>query len=153
MLIIIIYKIINKMKFFKYKLKLQQRKILKTTKINNSLEIYKKYNIIFISLESIFLTPLQLKTIYSIINKFLKKQYNIVFKCFPHINWSKKPIEIRMGRGKGSIKNEICKIQKGFPILLLNINDSIISKIILQKCQYKLKLKTKIVVNNFLYSL
>lgn len=57
-----------------------------------------------------------------------------------------------MGRGKGANSAELYKAQIGFPIfsLVTTQNNELIKKI-LKQCQYKLNLKTKIIINPFLF--
>tara|TARA_B110000977_G_C11063705_1_gene486970 strand:+ start:687 stop:1094 length:408 start_codon:yes stop_codon:yes gene_type:complete len=43
----------------------------------------------------------------------IKRSGKIFIKIFPDIAVSKKPIEVRMGKGKGAIDHWICRVQKG----------------------------------------
>lgn len=45
----------------------------------------------------------QLKSFYLSINKIMKRKGKVLLKVFPHIPVSKKPIEVRMGKGKGAV--------------------------------------------------
>lgn len=57
-----------------------------------------------------------------------------------------------MGRGKGAISKEMGKTQIGFPLfsLITKQNHDLVLKI-LRQCQYKLKIRTKIIINPFLF--
>ena len=140
------------MKYTKSIQKPTQRNIIKKKKINNNIDLKTNGQFLLIALESKSITPNELKTLYAIINKALKKQNTFQFNAFPHFNWSKKPIEIRMGRGKGAISTELYKSQIGFPIFSLKTSQKKeIVMAALRQCQYKLNLKTKIITNPFIF--
>lgn len=140
------------MKYTKALLKPTQRAMIKKKKQNQHLNLKNQAQYELISLESKPITPNELKTLYNIINKNLKKQHSLRMNIFSHYNWSKKPIEIRMGRGKGAISQEMGKTQIGFPLfsLITKQNNDLVLKI-LRQCQYKLKVRTKIIINPFLF--
>lgn len=43
----------------------------------------------------------------------IKREGNIYNRVFPHLPVTKKPSEVRMGKGKGSVNHFITKVQKG----------------------------------------
>jgi len=47
------------------------------------------------------------------INRKLKRTGKIWIKIFPHISITAKPIEVRMGKGKGAVKHWVAKVKKG----------------------------------------
>ena len=51
------------------------------------------------------------------IKRAIKKEGNLYFRTFPHTPVTKKPLEVRMGKGKGSVNHYISKLQKGSIIL------------------------------------
>jgi len=65
------------------------------------------------ALESIRLTSKQLTAFQFILNKLLKKVGKCYLNLFPHTPISKKPIEIRMGKGKGNIDHWVAKVKAG----------------------------------------
>lgn len=140
------------MKYTKSIIKPTQRKILKKQIINNHINLKKSTQYLLISLESKPVKPHEIKTLFLTINKALKKQNTLQFNAFPHFNWSKKPIEIRMGRGKGANSTELYKAQIGYPIFTLITSQKkelVLST--LKQCQYKLNLKSKIITNPFVF--
>jgi large subunit ribosomal protein L16 len=56
----------------------------------------------------------------------LKKEGVIFFRVFTHTPVTKKPLEVRMGKGKGSVDHYVAKVQKGS--MILEIKSSLISK-------------------------
>ena len=98
------------------------------------------------SLESGFISSYQFKTLKFVLLRSLKKQAKIWYNTFPNIPVTAKPIEVRMGKGKGSLKHWSFFVPSGFLILEVfsNINNSkILSHLI--KGQLKLPIKTKII--------
>jgi hypothetical protein len=56
------------------------------------------------------------------INKSLKKLGKMYLKVFPHHQISKKPLEVRMGKGKGNVDHWVFNVKTGFassPIIYL----------------------------------
>jgi large subunit ribosomal protein L16 len=89
----------------------------------------------------------QIFTFKQTINKYLKKTGKLVLNLFPNIPLTKKPLEVRMGKGKGAVATWIFKIQPGF-ILCEIITDNKIKAIeTLHIVQKKLNFKTKIIFN------
>jgi|LakMenEpi03Aug12_release.lakeMendotaPanAssembly.Ray.scaffolds.fasta_scaffold372039_2 large subunit ribosomal protein L16 len=60
------------------------------------------------------------------IKRVLKKEGVIFFRVFTHTPVTKKPLEVRMGKGKGSVDHYVAKVQKGS--MILEIKSSLISK-------------------------
>jgi large subunit ribosomal protein L16 len=55
------------------------------------------------------------------LKRSLKKEGNTILRVFTHTPVTKKPSEVRMGKGKGSVSHYITKIQKGSFILEIKI--------------------------------
>ena len=91
------------------------------------------------------LTSKQLETLRQSINKLLKKTGRIVINAFPSTPVSKKPIEVRMGKGKGNVDHWVFKVKPGF-ILCEIVTDQIeIAIKALEAVKKKLSIKTKII--------
>lgn len=76
-------------------------KISKLLTINN----LKTDCILLISTESGKISSKQLNSFRMCINKKIKKRGKLVLNTFPFIPISKKPTEVRMGKGKGNISH------------------------------------------------
>jgi len=94
------------------------------------------------------LSSKQLESVYKIINKIIKKTGRLVLKTFPQTPISKKPIEIRMGKGKGSVDHWVSKIQPGFLICELEVKSFLLAVKALQSAQLRISFKTKITYQN-----
>jgi large subunit ribosomal protein L16 len=54
--------------------------------------------------ESGIITNFQIESIRRFLRRFLKKKAQIFFRLFPNTPITKKPNEVRLGRGKGKLK-------------------------------------------------
>ena len=61
-------------------------------------------NIALIAKESGKITNFQIESIRRFLRRFLKKKAQIFFRVFPNVPVTKKPNDVRLGRGKGNIK-------------------------------------------------
>lgn len=59
------------------------------------------------------LTNTQIEAARKVIMKHLKKKGKMWVRVFPHQSKTKKPIEVRMGKGKGAIDTWISKVKPG----------------------------------------
>ena len=91
------------------------------------------------------LTSKQVEAIFKIINKTIKKTGRLVLKVFPQTPISKKPIEIRMGKGKGSVDHWVSKVKSGSIICELEVNSHLTAIKALQLAQLLIPFKTKII--------
>lgn len=55
----------------------------------------------------------QIEAVRRVLSRKLKRLGKIHIRIFPNIPVTKKPIEIRMGKGKGSVDNWVAKIKPG----------------------------------------
>jgi len=95
-----------------------------------------------------FLLPKHLKTLYSTLNKALKKKAIILFFAFPNSSLTCKPTGARMGKGKGkSLSSWIFKVTAGFILCEIHTYFLHIAINVLKIAQKKLPLLSKIVIN------
>lgn len=124
----------------------KQQKGKKINKINKNLTLtfFKKNSFYLKVIEAGNITSKQLETLYQSLNKYIKKSGKIILKIFPQTPLTKKPIEIRMGKGKGNVAYWVAKIKAGSIICEIISNfTSVVLKALLYAKQ-KLPLKTKI---------
>ena len=72
--------------------------------LNRNENILKFSKIGLVSNEAGFIPNFQMEAIRVILRRFLKKKAKIFFRFFPNLPITKKPNEIRLGRGKGNFK-------------------------------------------------
>lgn len=100
------------------------------------------------ALESSRLTSKQLYAFQFLMNKNLKKIGRLTLNVFPHTPISKKPIEIRMGKGKGNVDHWVAKINYGSLICQIETRSTIFAIKGLKLAQLRLPFTTKIVYSN-----
>jgi large subunit ribosomal protein L16 len=106
-------------------------------------------NMCFIRLISIshgFLNLKQLTSFRFLIKKFLKKKGFLYFYVFPQKAMTKKPSEIRMGKGKGSFSYWCASIKVGIVICKIFCKLKYKRRLfkMLSRAQIRLPIKTKI---------
>lgn len=129
----------------KYKHKKQQKgkSFCKIYNTNNSL--LNKKMIGLKALECGRFSSKQLKTLKQVVTKIIKKTGQLVIKVFPQTPITKKPLEIRMGKGKGAVNHWVCKIRPGMIFCFIISNNKIIAKKALEYVKIRLPIKTKII--------
>lgn len=96
------------------------------------------------SMASGTLTSKQLLTLKQTINKGIKKIGKLKLNIFSDIPVTKKPLEIRMGKGKGGIDHWIAKIKAGKIICEIQVSNQILGLKALKNAQIRLPFLTKI---------
>lgn len=93
------------------------------------------------------LTSKQIETLRQSINKAVKKTGKIIIKPFPSVPVSKKPIEVRMGKGKGSVDHWVFKVRPGYVLCEIVTDQIEIAVKALVMVKKKLSIKTKIILD------
>lgn len=84
-------------------LKKNQKRLIKVKGTEKNRIFYtKQKNYILKSTSYNVLTDKQLKAAYNCMKKRIKKSGHLIIHVFPVIGLTKKPVEVRMGKGKGS---------------------------------------------------
>jgi large subunit ribosomal protein L16 len=125
----------------------KQQKRSNFNKINSNLNFKSNSNLILKALSFGRITSKQLVSIRQTINKNIKKIGKVTFNVFPHTPISKKPKEIRMGKGKGNVDHWISKIKAGQIICEIKTNSIIQGIKALNLARFRFPLKTKIIYN------
>lgn len=94
------------------------------------------------------LKPNHLESLRRTLKREIKKhdlKCSFWFNVFPHYSYTEKPVEVRMGKGKGNISFYYFPVKKGIIILELQCSNSGYALKILKLCLTKLPFKSKIV--------
>lgn len=59
------------------------------------------------------ITARQIESARRAINRFVRRGGKIYIRIFPDVPITKKPLEVRMGKGKGSVEYWVAKVQPG----------------------------------------
>lgn len=103
-----------------------------------------------VCMESSFITDNQLEAIVLTLKRILKRRGKIILRVFPHQSITKKPIQTRMGKGKGSICNWLQPVQPGSIIVeisLKSLASTLLIRTALGSIQNKLPFESKIIIN------
>jgi large subunit ribosomal protein L16 len=98
------------------------------------------------AMEGKFITARQIEACRVAINRHLQREGQVWIRVFPDKPITKKPAETRMGSGKGSLDHWVAVVHPGrilFEIGGVNVD---LAKEALRLAQFKLPIKTKIVV-------
>jgi large subunit ribosomal protein L16 len=79
------------------------------------------------------------------LTRYMKRTGRVWTRIFPNIPVSKKPTEVRMGKGKGNIEYYACRVKPGRIIFEVDGVTEEIARIALYKASAKLPIKTKFI--------
>jgi large subunit ribosomal protein L16 len=106
---------------------------------------YKEGTVVMKSLQFGRLTAMQLQTCNQYISTKIKRLAKFQFKIFPDISVTKKPKEVRMGKGKGTVEFWACKVRFGSTLFEVNGVKKENAYSIFQSVSFKLPIKVKII--------
>lgn len=99
------------------------------------------------SLSSGHMTSKQLSSLRQTINKVIKKKGKLKINIFPNTPITKKPLEVRMGKGKGNIDRWVFKVRSGTVLCEIETTSLLTGIQALKSAQFKIPIKTKIISN------
>ena len=79
------------------------------------------------------------------LTRHMKRAGKVWTRVFPNIPVSKKPVEVRMGKGKGSTEFWVCRVKPGRILFEVDGVNEITAKEALYKASAKLPIKTKFI--------
>ena len=79
------------------------------------------------------------------LTRHMKRQGRVWTRVFPNIPISKKPVEVRMGKGKGSPEYWACRVKPGRILFEIDGVTEETAKEALYKASAKLPIKTKFI--------
>ena len=79
------------------------------------------------------------------LTRCMKRQGKVWTRMFPNIPVSKKPVEVRMGKGKGSPEYWACRVKPGRILFEIDGVPEDVAKVALYKASAKLPIKTKFI--------
>lgn len=99
-----------------------------------------------------FVTNRQIEACRMTMSRETKRGGNIWIKIFPDKSLSKKPAEVRMGKGKGSPEEWVAVVKPGRVLFEIAGVDKATAEAALRLAKYKLPVRTKIVAKGDLVS-
>jgi len=91
------------------------------------------------------ITARQIEAARRAITRHMKRQGKVWIRVFPDVPVSKKPLEVRMGSGKGSVEWYACRVKPGRIMFELDGVSEEIARHALELGAAKLPIKTKFV--------
>lgn len=91
------------------------------------------------------ITARQIEAARRAITRHMKRQGKVWIRIFPDVPVSKKPLEVRMGSGKGSVEWYACRVKPGRIMFELDGVSEEIARHALELGAAKLPIKTKFV--------
>ena len=79
----------------------------------------------------------------SILKVIGRKGLKIWIRIFPHIPVTKKPLEVRMGKGKGAVDRFVANVKAGAMLFEYNCPTEIGAKMAFRQAKYKLPVGVK----------
>lgn len=97
------------------------------------------------ALEKGKLTARQIEAVRRTITNLTKRQAKVWIRAFPDFPLTAKPTEIRMGRGKGNLKQWVCKVNKGKILFEVAGKNLKLIKDVLEFASIKFPIKVQII--------
>jgi large subunit ribosomal protein L16 len=98
------------------------------------------------SLEGSWITNRQIEAARIAMTRYMKRDGKVWIRIFPHIAQTKKPLEVRMGSGKGAPEGYVAVVKIGTVMFEVGEVSEEIAREALRLAAQKLPVKTKFVV-------
>lgn len=92
------------------------------------------------------ITSRQIESARIAINRYLKRGGDVVIRIFPHKPITKRPAEVRMGKGKGPLEGYVAPVKEGTVLYEIGGVDEALAREAFRRASHKLPVKTKIIV-------
>lgn len=97
------------------------------------------------ALEPDRITARQIEAARRTMTRTMKRQGKVFIRIFPDVPVTKKPLEVRQGKGKGSVEFWACRVKPGRIMFELDGVTEDVARTALSLAASKLPIKTKIV--------
>jgi large subunit ribosomal protein L16 len=97
------------------------------------------------SLERCWLDTKQIEAARVAINRSMKRRGKVWIRIFPQKSFTKKPLETRMGKGKGPLESWVAVIRPGNILFELDGVNEVIARECLRLAASKLPIRTKFI--------
>ena len=97
------------------------------------------------ALEPERLTARQIEAARRAITRAMRRQGRLWIRVFPDVPVSKKPAEVRQGKGKGSVEYWAARVKPGRILFELDGVDGQVAALAFERAAMKLPIKTKVV--------
>ncbi|MGS0972611.1 MAG: 50S ribosomal protein L16 [Candidatus Izemoplasmataceae bacterium] len=97
------------------------------------------------ALDGAWITNRQIESARIAMTRYMKRQGKVWIRIFPHLAKTAKPLEVRMGSGKGAPDGFVAVVKKGTIMFEVGEVSEAIAKEALRLASHKLPIKTKVV--------
>ncbi len=97
------------------------------------------------SLEGAWITNRQIEAARIAMTRYMKRQGKVWTRIFPHMAKTKKPLEVRMGSGKGAPEGFVAVVKEGTVMFEIGGVTEEIAKEALRLASHKLPVSTKFI--------
>lgn len=97
------------------------------------------------ALKNTRITARQIESARKAINRYIKREGQLIIRIFPDKPITKKPIEVRQGKGKGSVEYWVALIKKGKILFELNGIEKNIAREAFRLGSAKLPIQTDVI--------
>ena len=98
-----------------------------------------------VALEGAWITSRQIEAGRIAINRHMKRGGKLWIRIFPHLAKTKKPLEVRMGSGKGSPEEWVAVVKQGRVMFEVAGVEEEVAREALRLASHKLPIKCKII--------
>ena len=98
------------------------------------------------ALDSVFVTSRQIEAARIAATRYMKREGQLWIKIFPDKPITKKPLEVRMGKGKGALDHYVAVVKPGRILFEISGVPIDVAKEALRLPSQKLPVKTKFVI-------
>ena len=98
------------------------------------------------ALDSVFVTSRQIEAARIAATRYMKREGQLWIKIFPDKPITKKPLEVRMGKGKGALDHYVAVVRPGRILFEISGVPIDVAKEALRLASQKLPVKTKFVI-------
>jgi len=92
------------------------------------------------------ITARQIEAARRSLTRHMKRQGRVWIRIFPDVPVTSKPVEVRMGKGKGSVDFWACKVKPGRIMFEIDGVTEVVAREALRLAAMKLPIKTRTVV-------
>jgi large subunit ribosomal protein L16 len=97
------------------------------------------------ALEGAWITARQIEASRIAMTRYMKRAGKVWVRIFPHLAKTKKPMEVRMGSGKGAPEEWVAVVKAGLVMFEIDGVSEEIAKEALRLASHKLPIKTKFI--------
>jgi large subunit ribosomal protein L16 len=98
-----------------------------------------------VALEPSWITSRQIEAARIAINRYMNREGQVWIRIFPHLAKTKKPLEVRMGSGKGSPEEWVAVVKEGRVMFEVAGVSEEVAREALRPAAHKLPIKCKVI--------